>query len=887
MKINFTKLTFLAVVSVIALSVISCNREKNEAYSITIKEVGPGYVDLNVVCPEPTMTLAYDLSSTEKLVTNQISLFADAKKKGCLVDVKSGDVVRISDGVDQDTKYFLYLVAKLADGYSEITTLTFTTKPYDFDQIATIVATNYDGYKVHVTMPESAKKNGNAMRYSQCCLMQYNYSKHIKGNDDYFNLLYNAGAYTLKDTTLVYSEETNWYQTEEDQDQDGEMDWDNHFNPISPGEPIVFLAGEYAWMEDSPEYETDAFKFPAGWQAGYYLPMIDESFYSGKSQSSVGVLDMDLSQPLDPYWHEGSFQRKVFKSREPSLLEAGVAIEVTDIGPVNATVSFIPEEGVYQYAFGIFDEATYNQMMSLLLDNEDYLQWAITSYFAAYTLGTSVASGPIQMRLTDIFYDVPSESKIYVLVTAMGNEFGSTQSFQSYDFMTKQKVLDAPVVTVTPVESKTTPFKAVFNVKADMPLSKAYYGANYLRDWKLAVNGGSDYYSLVSGNNAFSSDDIAKMCSKDGLEVEIPSIDGETTRLVVVGYNEENTPNNLNFEVIEQCPAVADVETPWSDPKTYVPSALYETLVGEWTASATLYDGKDRFPHKSKVVISRHDSEAGIEAFEYPPLSDDVYAIYKKALKKDNDQEVKEIVDGYYADFEKWVPKFGQYRLEEQNRVLCQGWLDKDSFDRLDYISPWDLFVHEEYNSVDVSSIFYDFGPKWYIEISKDKDGNEVLSAPVDANFLPPASNWQAPFYFGGYDPETTYMFLYGTDYTPAFPVEMTDENTFVVKPIVRTDGTFYPNMVGVDTKTGNYIFENPVVSDVVFTRGWEESANEQSSVRAGGKGPKVTGEMPTAVIKPMTRFVEPVKFKKMEGTVMTLDKFKANADRMFENLKK
>lgn len=886
MKKILSRLTLITCLA--ALFVASgCNRDKENAFSVSIKEVGPGYVDLYVTSPLPVIKLAYDLSSTEKNVTNKVSLFADAKKGGRLLDVKDGEIVRISDGVEQDTKYFLYLVAELTEEYSDIKTLTFSTSPYDFDELLTVVATNYDGYKMHVTIPESAEAAGNAIRFNQCCLMMYNYARS-SGNDDYFSLLYNAGAYAKKDTTLVYSEETNWYQTEQDADGDGTYDWENRFNPISPGEPVVFVAGEFSWMEDSPEYETEFFKFPSGWENGYYMPLLDTEYYkSGKSQSSVGVLDIDLSHKLDPYW-KGAFQRKVVMTRQPSLLDAKVNIEYANVGPVNATVIFTPEEGVEQYAFGIMDAATYNQMMDLLMGNEDYLQWAITSYFAAYTLGTGVANSPMQIQLSDMFYDVPSETDIYVMVTAMGDDRGTTQSFNSLKFSTTAKVLDAPVVTVTPVESKTTPTAAAFNVKSDMPLVRASYGANYVRDWKLETNGGASYYDLVS--NAFSADDIEKICSKDGLDVIIPSVDGETTRLVVVGYNEENTPNNLNFPVIEECPAVADVTTPYSDPKPYVPSELYEKLCGEWTATATLYNGTKEFPHKSKIVISRHDEEAGIVAFDdYPTeLPDSVYTIYKEALKKDNYEQVKEIVDGYYADFLKRINDFGLYRLQDQNRLLCQGWLDKDSYNRLGIQTPYELFVSKKYSSVDVSSIFFDFGPKWYIEISKDASGNVVLSAPIDANFLPPAANWSVPFYFGGYDKKTTYMFLYGTDHTPMFPIELKDDNTFVMKPIVREDGTFYPNMVGVDSSQGGYIFENPVVSEITFTRGWtEETGKKQSSLIPSLGNVHVNAESPTSVVKPMTRLRDRVSYTTVEGSVMTLDKFKSNADRLMESLKK
>ena len=884
------------VVAMVASVVTGCNKDKNKSsFSVTVKEVGPGYVDLYVTSPQPVIDLAYDLSTTEKVVTNKVSLYADAKKNGRLVTAKNEDIVRISDGVDQDTKYFLYIVADLEEDYSEIITLSFSTQPYNFDELLTVVSTNYDGYKMHITVPESTKKAGNAIRYNQCCLMMYNYSK-ASGNDDYFSLLYNAGACTEKDVTLVYSEDANWYQTDEDADGDGVLDWENYYNPISPGEPVVFVAGEFSWMDsslDSLDVQS-GFQYPSGWPSGYYMPLLDHSYYSGgKSQSMVGVMDLELPHKLDSYW-TGAFQRKILMSRQPGLLDAKVDIEYLNVGPVDATVRFTPQEGVEQYAFGIMDAGTYNEMMDLLLDNEDYLQWAITSYFAAYTLGTGSASGPMQVQLSDIFYDVPSETDIHVFVTAMGDVYGSTQSFNRAKFTTTAKVLDAPVITVEPLLSKTTPTVAAFLVKSNMPLKSASYGANYVRDWKLAVNSKKSYYDLVG--NAFSADDIDKMCSDKGLEVLIPSVDGEVTRLVVVGYNEENTPNNLNYEIIEQCPAVADVTTPYVDPKPYISTDLFEKLCGEWTATATLYNGTKRFTHKSKIVISRHSDEDGVLAFDdYPAvLPDSVYTIYKQSLKKEDMKEVKEIVDGYYADFLKRIREFGQYRLQDQNRLLCLGWLNKDSFNRLDAQSPYDLFISKNYSSVDVSSIFFDFGPKWYIEVSKDKDGNISLAAPVDASFLPPAANWAAPFYFGGYDPESTYMFLEGNGkgYVPEFPIELKDDDTFVMKPLVRTDeaaaGTYYPNMVGINQSTSGYIFENPVVSEIKFTRGWtEEKGKTQSSVGFSRGNVQVEADAPSGVIKPMTRFDSVVEYKTIQGSVMTVDKFKANADKLMESLKK
>ena len=52
----------------------------------------------------------------------------------------------------------------------------------------------------------------------------------------------------------------------------------------------------------------------------------------------------------------------------------------------------------------------------------------------------------------------------------------------------------------------------------------------------------------MAGNKAYSyftAEEIAKINSDEGLELAIASIDGETTRVAVLGYNDEYTPNDL------------------------------------------------------------------------------------------------------------------------------------------------------------------------------------------------------------------------------------------------------------------------------------------------------------------------------------------------------
>ena len=252
MKKILSKLTVF-VLAAVMVAVSGCDGKRHKGFSVSVKEVGPEYVEINVNGGD-VIRMAYIVDDKEQLMNNPQQLF----KKGTEVTVKGGEVIRISLGLKEKTQYYLYACAALNETeFSEIITLPFTTTEYNLSELLTVVDQYYDGYKLRLTVPKETKDRKNAIRYNQCCLMMYNYMKG--SSDDYFSLLYNAGAYAVNDTTLVYSADNNWYQTDSDSDGDGELDWDTWYNPISPGEPIVFVAGEFSWMEDTKEYENEYF----------------------------------------------------------------------------------------------------------------------------------------------------------------------------------------------------------------------------------------------------------------------------------------------------------------------------------------------------------------------------------------------------------------------------------------------------------------------------------------------------------------------------------------------------------------------------------------------------------------------------------------------------
>ena len=903
MKNLFLKFRIIAVLAM-AMGILTACPDPNEikgedgTLNISLKEAGPGYVDLNVES-SVSYEAAYSLGTNKRTISNPSILFASGKK----VTLEANETFRISAEIQEETTYYLYIAAKLnAETYSDIFEIEFTTPAFDFSNLLTVVGVDYDGYKMQVTVPKSVKTGNTAIRYNQCDLMMYNYQTKFGGKDDYFTLLYNAGAYLKENTLLEYSEEVNWEEAGVDINEDGVVDENDiaiKWNPISPGEPVVFVAGEFEWMEipaDWPKednYQVNGFDFPAGWDAGYYLPCLDsEKYWSHYGVTkSMNLIEADVKDDIDGFW-TGAFQRKIFKVQEPEKLDAGVKIEAVDVTPVDATIIFTPDEGVEQYAFGVFDDAALNTLLDLCDGKEEYFQWAVTSYFGFYTFGTRVAAGPAEIRLEgDIFYEgkVPADSDIHVLLTAMGNSNGTAQSFQKYTFHTGVKTKEAPEIVVTALEDESTPFLARFNVKCTTandptrgPVKKCYYGANYKKDFILAVNGGSTYFDLAQ-SNAFSAEEIAQINSPEGFNMEIPTIDGETTRLAVAGFNDENTPNNLNYKDITECPAVADCTTPYRDYKDYVSSDLFKTLPGKWTITASL---DDQTTYTGNILISN-----GINEGEHYPavLPDSVYTIYSEEANKNREQ-----VDSCFDRFKTAAKEYNTYRLEYQNSLLIEGWIEKDEYNRLDYMSPWDLFISRTYSGVDEKSMFSDFGPKLYLEISE----GDKLSITGDMYYMPPVSYTSIPYYLAGYNPKRTAEngnIIFSDPYTETgehvieFPVELSnDGNTLTIKPFVdNKNEKWYPNLIGYDNTTYSYINGSLSVAEITLTRGWSNTQTSVATRSHSAKHNYVSGPAPEFSYKSLTRFSTPVEREVRNVTVTTGKMVEQRLEKLGEALKR
>jgi len=789
-------------------------------------------------------------------------------RNGKHLKAESQAAVKI-DGLLSGKQYYFYFAGKSGNEYFEdVVEVEATTDELKFTDLLTLTELGKRNYKVHITVPESVRNNDKrAIRYASTSVPLYLARKSMGMHDA--DLLYQNGQVHTREDITVDVNPDNEYLT----DSNGELVIDPEtgepiqlHEPVVPGEPVIFTAAEFEWGEG---YIANWGPNGDGW--GYFVPLYDFDGYYGEdiewsSVDTKGIVsDFVPYEDEHQYW-QGAFQKLIFTLDQPDPMDAGVEIRYEEISPIDAIISLIPDDDVWAYCFYVLDDATYEGVIDMMGGREEWMQWFITSWFAAYTFGIPNVDGPVQFSVYNSFFlePLPEQTDFHVIITALGNEDGTQQKYIHEKFTTAAKVLDPPVINVTAVEDGLNEYEAKFNIKApNKDVVQAYYGANYLREWIPALNSGSTYASLVA--NPFSADDIAEINSDEGLTIVIPSLDGETTRIAVLGYNEEYTPNILTSD----SPAVADCKTKLLDMVPHVDSPLFEELVGDWTMTATVwaseYDSNNNLQQYKKTSKTKVSIFNKIEVEELP---DSVYTIYESFGWG------KERVDSHYENYKEQAELFNNYRLHYRNRLLCLGWFEKDLYkdpSRLKTNSPFDLFIARDYQSYDNAEIFYDFGPKWFLEIGKD--GSVKVPVNQDTN-APMSYVYDYVFFVSGYNHDQGTGFK---THEEGFPVEISaDRNTIIIKSAMHQGAPHYMNATAGWGQADASIIE-PVISEVKLTRGWTETKSSDvigSSRRNYVEKVDMSTEDATRLVyKSMTDFPEPIEFKKVKANVITMEK--------------
>lgn len=809
---NFNRFLVAAVALIAGFAMSACTPD-----DINDKKGGKASVEVRVGDITPN-------GATITVVTNGIKEYAYIQREdaidaaaifvaGEMVTVEATDVATTKEikiqGLEPNTTYKYYFAFRKPnnDFYGDVQCAEFTTTGYG-DDVLTVVERKLDGFAIHIQVPEEVKERGNALRYSTSSLPMYNYSK-IEGGMEIDMLLYNAQQFTTEDKTVRYDE---YHSYERDEDGNVIENGAAYSDPKVPGEPGVFLVGEYGYMgdpdemvvymdgevktvsipEDDPEYVnyvTNAiWSYPAGWSKGYYMPMYDWKRWIEDAKTDPDNYD------TEKYW-TGYYEKLYINTLEPETLAGNVEIKVTDKTPIDACITFTADEDVLFYNYMILTESEYqNNVMPLLDGNEEHLRWFVGSYFAMMSFGVQGASGTTEQWLKDDwFVDTKgfAGQQIRVLVAGMGDNEGKTQCFNSATFTMPEVTLPKPEVVITPIESDD-PYTVSFLIKnpnLDNPITEAYFACNYVREYDAILKSYSYTSLLQEMGNALHTDRTAieQINSEEGFVFTISSRENATTRLAMLVYNWEGSGNNPDTP---GSTAVAEYTTPKANYPVRVNSDLFTTLCGEWEATAPMKEWvsdennenggywKDVAAYTSPVTIA-----SGIT---YPEtLSDEVYAIYDEwGISRDE-------TDALYEEFVALAKDYNN-RTRGFNRLLCLGYNFADPAYMLNVIqTPYDLFISDEFSSATVADMFYDFGPKWNLEI--DTDGNVWLPINIEREF-----------------PMST--FYYGMDYT--FYMLAVGENSYMGAPVYNTQGQLicdskFPVEVSED---GNTITIKPII---------------------------------------------------------------------------
>lgn len=841
--------------------------------------------------------ICYVVTETEIGNVNAAVVF----KNGTVQKVTGQDRFKIS-GLESEHDYLVYVAARVdaSTPYEDVLVLEFTTVEYSFDKLVTVLEKDMDSFKVFIDVPETVGpgEDKHAIRYGVITLPFYLDLLASGGRPDAEALTDNGLMKVTESRELYYGPENVWVDKDLNPVPEEEADPLEHYylhDYFSPGEPLVFLAGEFEWGEDA---------FGRGWD--HFIPLFDyDTWYDTYIPPTTPLLE--VAEMQDELW-SGEFQREYITLDPPTVLDGGVTIEPVSSSPIDAEFNVIPDDDVYMYCVGIMDQGIYEDVIRFLGGNEDYLQWFLTGYYAWRFGLAQTYTGAQKIKLTNHAYILPNTT-YHVLVTCMGDSAGSSQSFQRTTISTTPYMLPRPVVEVTAVDDKRYPDRVMFNIKApNKDLSSGKWVCNFVREFEMMRNVGYTYPEILGMGVDFFPEEIQKINSDEGYDVWFTSPPAESWRMAVLGYNAELQTNT--FERTDK--SYADCTAKQLDAAAWVKTDLYDRLAGEWTAKATIlsvYDenGQTEMVNDAYVSFVREiESKVTIGQTIYYPetIPDYIYDLYPPKVDEngnqtESDSNYRSRVQDIYNQFCSMADDFVKYNVDWQNRLLCTGYAVDKYSSGLATGTPWDLFTSTTYGSYDNAQIFYDFGPKWYIEFYKDA-GEIKARLPINTETMRPFSNWDGSntYYLLPYSAEkntTIASFGYDEDYMPLtgyVPVEISsDASTITIKPLVSEGVSYYPTPQYFTYGAPSMAYA--IISDVVLTKGWngEETGSEPVPASYRPDMMDVDGNVVTHIEtlptpKSATPLKTPVKYEVSEQLPVTHEKFVQMRHEFYSNKK-
>ncbi len=520
--------------------------------------------------------LAYTPETLPETAPNATVLFATGTT-GALADGENQvDIARLNPS----TAYTIYFAAKTTgdEFFGDVLKVEATTA--DFTEAVEVFDVDYHSFKVSVKVPENLKADDHMLKWGTSSIFLHNLNAQGGGdfinlnlNDEYYKTYFNEDRiFTVDDYNSVMRDENG------EPVLDGQDYIEYYVAPV-PGQPQRFTVGEFARGEH-----------PWGWGEGYYAPMFDEEAYwtavGGGGGDDWGPLMAGTRAVNEADFWTGFYDSKLVVLKAPEKLDAKFEVDMS-LRPNGGLISVRPDSKIMFYQLMLLDEYTLAELMPLLDDNTDYIQWFTTSYEAVINLGVATESGPVDIMVEEFFGVVDPQVKYHLFLVGMGNEDGTLQCFETYEFNLPEPTKPAPTIEVTGIEKpagegEATPFEVWFNVKctsADADIVR--YAANYEREWETTKKQYrfDDAQLLEMADNRFSADDVAAINSAEGLNVRFDSYEDAVTVMGAMASNDEGTWSQ----------AVVTKNRSMREPDAErVESDLFTALNGDWTATATI-----------------------------------------------------------------------------------------------------------------------------------------------------------------------------------------------------------------------------------------------------------------------------------------------------------
>ncbi len=810
------------------------------------------------------------------------AVFAD----GQMVECADGTHSFTLEALSPNTEYVIYVAGLLSEAdeegnnqpYEKVLEIKAATG--DFTEELTLFDVEGRSFKLHVK-PQLTDP-ANVIKWGTCDIFMYNMNQQpdfdmLNLHDQYY------GNYFQGDTTLVFDEAHGYVWSDE------MGDYIQYFEAIVPGQPQYLALGEFKYEEDEDVHGR------WGWGPGYYMPLMDQEGYMTAYYDSW----MTGETPNENDYWTGYHKQIKFQVKGPEALDAGLDVDLSGLRANGGPIRINTNGNADRVTVMLLDPMTYEQIMPMLDNNEDYLQWFTTSYIGYMMVGAQTFAGAnIEFEMTDFLWEVDKDEQYKLMVVAAKDEVAGSldakyQQFTTVDVALPDYSLPAPVVVITPLEV-TEQNTVSFNVKCtSQDAASGVYAANYEREWDEAGFNEAPAEAMEYNGNELTADDIEQINSAEGMEFRFWSREDAVTTLGVMLKSIEGLAGEVVIASNKSLPEPA---------KTPVTSEYFTSLEGDWTATTTVVNKKyvgwdpDTYESIYEDVPSTKTWKVTIGDVDYPAeLTDDVYQTWFDATP----YGTKEEVDAQYELFKAAVDNFNA-KTTGQNRILMNGFdVQKPNYEGSKtyshYASPFELWSSDSYNGYDNASPVWDFGPKWYLEVAEDG----TVTAPFNVNYFAPISAWTEyyyDFYLAGvaktsflpYDPET--------EGNAHFPVEISEDgNTITVKPYVFEGENFYPNMGYVSWGSFSLGSWSSVAADIVLTRGWTEPAPEEEETPAVAQAgidykpanyTSLYNVKPANKIKSHTALKALPTYEKVEMKVVSADEFKANVEKLRKAMK-